>query len=202
MNEDVGGPVGVAGNQIVGIRVKRDEAAIGADRGIEAEVVALIAGGVDADPLGRPSLAVMNEDIGLAVGVAGNQVVGIRVKRDEAAIGADRGTVAGEVALIAGGVDADPLGAIPRVGSSVGSDGLTGGPGAVGFRSRVVAGAAEHAGADWHRPAGRNPLGVDDDQRHAGRRYRRQHRNRPRQRYRLAGRERADGKHIATWNNR
>jgi hypothetical protein len=70
MNEDIGcakeevASVSIAGNQVVGEGRERDEAAIGADRGIEAGEVALIAGGIDADPLGRPGPAIMNEDIG------------------------------------------------------------------------------------------------------------------------------------------
>ena len=65
------------GTRLSAYGVERDEAAVGADRGLVAAVVGLIAGGVDADPLGRPGLAVMDEDVGCAVGVAGDQVVGV-----------------------------------------------------------------------------------------------------------------------------
>jgi hypothetical protein len=121
MNEGVGLAVSIAGNQVVGVGPERDEAAIGADRGTAAEVVALIAGGIDADPLGRPGPAIMNEGIGLTVGIAGNQVVGVGRERDVATVGGDRGTAAAVVALIAGGVDADPLG---RPGPAIMNEGI------------------------------------------------------------------------------
>src|SRR5512134_2136282 len=107
MNEDIPGGIGIAGNQVVGPGGKHDEVAIGADRRTVAIRVRLITGGVDADPVGHSSLAVMNEGVAEPVGIVRNQVACIRYERDEAAISADRGDVAGVVTWVADGVDTD-----------------------------------------------------------------------------------------------
>src|SRR5439155_637359 len=52
VHEHVGGHVGVPGHQVGGVRAEGHEAAVGAERGTAAAVVALVPGAVHAHPLG------------------------------------------------------------------------------------------------------------------------------------------------------
>ncbi len=54
VDEDVAGAVRVAGDEVGGIGVERDEAPVGADRGEEASTVPLLTAGRDAHAEGRP----------------------------------------------------------------------------------------------------------------------------------------------------
>src|SRR5205814_2244193 len=110
MDELIPLPVGVPGYQIRGERAEGHEAAAGAERGTVAPAVRLVPGAVHAHALGRADLAVMDEHIGLPVGVPGHEVGGGRDEGHEATVGADRGTVAPAVALDPDALHADPLG--------------------------------------------------------------------------------------------
>ncbi len=74
-----------------------------------AMIVALMAGGGDADPFRGPRNPVPDEDIIYAVGVAADQIGCSRHKRHELAVQADRGGEALSVTLFAGGGDAEPF---------------------------------------------------------------------------------------------
>ena len=75
-----------AGHQILSMRLEGDEAAIGADGGSLAAHICLLSGAVHADPLGGAQQAVAHEHVGVAVGVLGNEVIGLRHEGDEPAI--------------------------------------------------------------------------------------------------------------------
>src|SRR5204862_4701195 len=110
VDEDVVLPVRVARDEIRGVGAEGDEATVLADRGAEAVAVCLLAGAVDADPLGGARLAVANEDVIDAIRVAGNEVRAVGAEGDVAAVAADRRTEAVPAPLGPRAVDADPLG--------------------------------------------------------------------------------------------
>src|SRR5947207_8692879 len=83
------GPVGVSGHEVGGGRAEGHEAAVGAERGPAATPVPLVAGAVDAYPLSRAGLAVVDEHVPLTVGVSGHEVGGGRDEGYEAAVGAE-----------------------------------------------------------------------------------------------------------------
>ena len=122
-DEDVGLPIGVARHQVGGLRFERERAAVAADRGVEAGGVGLASVSRDAHPAGDSGLTVVNEDVGVAVGVAVHQVGGERGERDEASVGVDHGRDARFIALAPGRVEAGPLGhsGLPIVDEDVGA---------------------------------------------------------------------------------
>src|SRR5213076_1413499 len=82
-----------------------------------ATPVSLVAGAVDAYPLGRAGLAVVDEHIGRLVGVPGHEVGGVRNEGHKTAVGANYRAVgggtaraAGAVSLVPGAVNAHPFG--------------------------------------------------------------------------------------------
>ena len=88
MDEDIRSAVHVARDEIRGIAQKGDEAPIGRDvDSYDGGVVALRAVRRNAHPFGRPSQAVVNEDIRNAVRVARDEIRSIAQKGDEAPIG-------------------------------------------------------------------------------------------------------------------
>src|SRR5207247_3255808 len=119
-------PIGVAGHEIGGERGEGDEATVGAERGSEVVTgvatlsVPLVAGAIDAHPLGGAGQPVVDEDVSDPVGVPGYQVGGEGEERHEAPVGADRrertnGPQTGAAGqrddlLVAGAVHAHPLG--------------------------------------------------------------------------------------------
>ena len=110
-DEDVGGAVGVFGDQVRRLRVEGDEAAVGADAGAKGFTVALAPPGNDeTDPGGAAVLLVVDKDVLDAVGVVVDQVEGAGGEGDEAAVGADVRLRGVEAARGAVGGDADPGG--------------------------------------------------------------------------------------------
>jgi hypothetical protein len=109
-DEDVLEGIAVARDEVRGAAVEGHEAPVGGDPGVRALAVALRAAAVDADAHGRPQLAVAQEDVAHAVGVARDEVRGRAVEGHVAAVGRDRGEEALLVGLGAGAVDADALG--------------------------------------------------------------------------------------------
>src|SRR5262249_30197675 len=112
VHERVGELVGVAGDEVAGGADEADEAPVGADRRAGAVAVPLTAGGVDAHALGRAGRAVADEDVLVAVRVAGDEVGRGAREGDEVAVGGERRPVGRGVGVGAGagGVDADALG--------------------------------------------------------------------------------------------
>src|SRR5262249_13196878 len=90
VHEHVGDAVGVPRHQVAGGAVEGDEAAVGADRLVDRVGVALGAVGGNADAGGGAGLPVVHEHVGAAVGVAEDEVGGVAVEGDVAAVGADR----------------------------------------------------------------------------------------------------------------
>src|SRR5689334_613816 len=84
---------------ISGPRVEGDETPVGRERRVVAALVALLALRRDAHPLGCAQFAVADEDVELPVGVARDQVGGVRVEGDEAAVGRDRRPAKAAVAV-------------------------------------------------------------------------------------------------------
>jgi len=109
-DKDIAQPVRVRGDQVVGIRPKRHVAAVGADRAGRATFVPLLTRRTDADTRGLAGLAVTDKGIGLIIRVPGDQVVGIRIKRHVAPVGADRGGIATFIPLRTLRTDADARG--------------------------------------------------------------------------------------------
>src|SRR6266550_2456689 len=115
-DEDVRRTVPVLLHQVRRLRRKSDETAVGADRRVarhaddSAVPVALTALAVHADTLGRAGDAITNEDVGDAVGVQRHQVAGLRCKRDDPAVRADRRHLTDEIRFRAAAADAHPLG--------------------------------------------------------------------------------------------
>jgi hypothetical protein len=110
VQEEVAAGVGVVGDQVRRGALERDDAAVGRQRGADAEEVRLVARGVDADARRRRGRAVAHEDVAPAVGVAEDEVRGGAVERDEVAVGRERGRLAPVVSRDAVEVDADTLG--------------------------------------------------------------------------------------------
>ena len=94
VHENVDGAVRVALDEVRGLGVEGDVAAVGADRRPAhpvqkaAVAVRLRAAAADADALSRPGQPVADKDVGDAVRVARDEVVGKRDEGDEAAVGA------------------------------------------------------------------------------------------------------------------
>ena len=82
-------PVGVARDQVGGVRCESDEASVGRDRRERRYSRRRGHRWTNARQLGRARLAVADEDVG-AVGVARDQVRGGRREGDEAPVGRDR----------------------------------------------------------------------------------------------------------------
>ena len=78
---------------------ERDHPAVRRDRRIEAVGVALRAVRGDAHPPGRPGRAVADEHVDEAVGIARDEVGGVRAEGDEPAVPGDRGRRALEAVL-------------------------------------------------------------------------------------------------------
>jgi hypothetical protein len=104
--EHVGGAVSVAGHEVRGARVERDEAAGGADGCGRAVAVAFCPGVAEADSRRRAGLGIAHEHVDGAVGVAGDQVGRLRREGDVASVGAERAQPAPGLALSAAGGDA------------------------------------------------------------------------------------------------
>src|SRR5207248_8908291 len=91
VDEHVGRAVRVAGDEVGRSAVERDEAAVGREGGAHAGGVALSPVRGDAHPLGRARLPVVDEHVGRAARVAGDEVGGSADERDEAAVGREGG---------------------------------------------------------------------------------------------------------------
>src|SRR5439155_1499884 len=97
VDEHVGLAVRVVGDEAGRIAVERDEAAGGREGGGEGEAneaaaaVALSPTGGDAHPFGRARLPVVDEHVGHAVRVGGDEVGRSAVEGDEAAVGREGG---------------------------------------------------------------------------------------------------------------
>jgi hypothetical protein len=96
------------------LRLEGHQAAVGAEGGVEAAQLNAGLGPIAAHacPDGGLGLPIMDEDVGVEVAVADDQVVGVRGERHHPAVGADRGAEAVVVALEAGAGQADPLGGL------------------------------------------------------------------------------------------
>src|SRR5439155_2430123 len=96
--------------------LKRDQGTVGRESGAIADAVALGAVRGDANPLGRATLPVVDEHVGRAVRVAGDEDGRRADERDEAAVGRERrgegeaNEAATAVALSPTGGDAHPFG--------------------------------------------------------------------------------------------
>ena len=118
-DEDVHLAIRVAGDEVRGGGLEGHVAAARADRGRAAGAVRL-AVRADADPLGHAARAVVQEDVGDAVGVAGDEVRRVRLEDDVAPVRADAAGdraapgIARRLALGAASRDADPLGLAVR----------------------------------------------------------------------------------------
>ena len=82
--------VPIARDDVGRIRLVDDVAAVRADHGAPARVIALRSARADVDSFDRARLPVMDEDVRRAVGVAFHQVRGPGDEDDETAVGADR----------------------------------------------------------------------------------------------------------------
>ena len=124
-DEDIGGDVRVAVDQVRGIRLEGDEASVGGDRGIGAVAVPRHAGRAHADTRDRAGLPIPDENVAVAPGSATDQVRRPRFEGNEAPVRGDRGTGAAGVPPGAGGAPADPSrlrGDGPTRGSRRGQD--------------------------------------------------------------------------------
>lgn len=110
-HKDIVGSIGVAGRQVRGRGEEGNETSVAADRRHIAETVALDFAAVQADPLGRPVLPIVHEDIRHAVGIVQDQIRGAGPECNEAAVGRDGFPAAetGIISLDASASDANPL---------------------------------------------------------------------------------------------
>jgi len=95
VDEDVPRPVRVARDEVVGVAPERDDVAVGRDCRIPALVVGLVAGRVDADPLGGSRRAIVDEDVGGVVRVALDEIARVALEGDEPPVRGDGGTPGG-----------------------------------------------------------------------------------------------------------
>src|SRR4051794_30108543 len=100
-------PAREALDQVRGGRPEGDHLIVGRDHAADAVAVPLPARARDADALGGARLAVVEEDVAGAVGVARYEVARAGVEQHEAAVGRERGDVAVAVGLAAVRGDAD-----------------------------------------------------------------------------------------------
>ncbi len=84
--EDVDDPVGVVRHQVGGGTLEHDIAAVAGDRSLVRIVVRLGPVRSDRDALGGPGREVADEDVVVAVGVAGNEIVGTADEGDALAV--------------------------------------------------------------------------------------------------------------------
>jgi len=110
VDEHVGLAVRIADDEVGRIALERDEAAVGREGGVAADVVGLGPVGGDAHARGHARLPVADEHVGRAVRVADDEVGRIALKRDQTAVGREGGAQAGGVALGAARGDAHALG--------------------------------------------------------------------------------------------
>src|SRR5262249_6559275 len=117
VHEDIGRAVGIVWHEVGGARHERDITAVAADRrsGQDTAVaVALVAAAADAHAFRDRRRAVVDKDIGDAIGIVRHQVRGPGHEWDRAPVGADSGTEAAAVRGVAAGADAqqgrDPAG--------------------------------------------------------------------------------------------
>jgi hypothetical protein len=92
VHEDVNGEAAILSHQRP-LRLEGHHLAVGAEGGVQAAQLNAGLGPITAHAcpdgaLGRP---VMDEDVGVEVAVADDQVVGVRGERHQAAVAADRG---------------------------------------------------------------------------------------------------------------
>lgn len=87
VEEDVGDGVGVVGDEVGGVGLEGKKTAVTGYTYINAVAVALAAGAADAEAAGGSNLAVIDEDIGGVVGVAGYKVGGLGMVGDITAVG-------------------------------------------------------------------------------------------------------------------
>jgi hypothetical protein len=108
-DEDVHRVVGIVRDEIEGVGVERDVAAVAAERGVEAVAVHLEAVGTDAHPARVAGLQVVHEDVRLEVRVRRDQVERKGRERDDLPIRADRRSRArAALRLVAVRCDVDP----------------------------------------------------------------------------------------------
>ena len=111
VHEDVVLPVGVAGHEVGRHALERDEAATRSDRREDAAPVSLRACGIDAHALGDARRAVVDEDVGRTVRVAGDEVRRVAAEHHEVPVRGHEvdpvvGDLAGAVPLHARGIHA------------------------------------------------------------------------------------------------
>ena len=89
VDEDILPAVRVAGDEVGGRALERDQAAVGRDRRADAVPVPLNPRGGHADPRRLAGLTVVDEDIHEPIRVAADEVAGVALERDQAAVGRD-----------------------------------------------------------------------------------------------------------------
>jgi hypothetical protein len=89
VDEDVPRPIVIGGNQIAGPRFKSNVTAVGRDRCVPGFTVRLHSVSSHRDAAGLPRLPVVDEDVAHVIGIAGNQVAGLRGKGQETAVDRD-----------------------------------------------------------------------------------------------------------------
>ena len=109
VDKDIGNAIGVTADEVVGIGVEGDKTAVAADAGLTAAAIPLCAAAVHRDALRRPRLSVVDKDVGTAIGVTADEVVGRGGEGDKTAVIADAGVNAAAIPLCAAAVNGDAL---------------------------------------------------------------------------------------------
>ena len=109
VDEDVGSAIGVAADEVAGIGEEGDKTAVTADSGGKAAAIPLCAAAAHRDALRRPRLPVVDKDVGTAIGVTADEVVGRGGEGDKTAVIADAGVNAAAIPLCAAAVNGDAL---------------------------------------------------------------------------------------------
>src|SRR5688572_5559106 len=99
VEKDVREAVRIAADQIRGVRLEDHDPAVRAERRPQAVAVRLDPASRDAHPLLGTALPVVDEDVGCAVRIPGNEIRGFRVEGDIPPVGAQRWPNARAVSL-------------------------------------------------------------------------------------------------------
>ena len=91
MEKDIADVVGIGGRQVSGGGVESNKAAIGADGRFKGAGIPLISGRRNGDAFDLGGGEIDDKDIGGIGGIAADEVGGVAVERDDAAVGRDGG---------------------------------------------------------------------------------------------------------------
>ena len=93
VDKDVPSVIGVAANEVAGSGEKGNKTAVSANAGVIAVAVPLLAAAAHRDAADRACLQIFDKDVGLAIGIAADEVAGIGAEGDKMAVAAHAGRI-------------------------------------------------------------------------------------------------------------